>query len=170
MLCKLCLFCLGSVSFYKNVSSMKPGILAYFGLMYPWCIEQCLTHSGCSVNTTDELSDQESSSVKSSGVWAVGRGGFQLQASPALLPGACSHPGESCLKSHCSSPQEPQSSSGRFHFSRGSSLFQGIEPRSPKLKVDALPSESRCVITHSKIRHPGVRSQVGLRTHHYEQS
>ena len=32
------------------------------------------------------------------------------------------------------------------------------------------PDNHDSVITHQKARHPGTRSQVGLRKHHYEQS
>ena len=32
------------------------------------------------------------------------------------------------------------------------------------------PDNYRDVITHLRARHPGMRSQVGLRKHHYEQS
>ena len=38
-------------------------------------------------------------------------------------------------------------------------------------KTDLLdPDNHDGVITHQKARHPGTRSQVGLRKHHYEQS
>ena len=32
------------------------------------------------------------------------------------------------------------------------------------------PDNHDGVITHPRTRHPGIRSQVGLRKHHYEQS
>ena len=32
------------------------------------------------------------------------------------------------------------------------------------------PDNPDDVITHLRVRHPGIQSQVGLRKHHYEQS
>ena len=38
-------------------------------------------------------------------------------------------------------------------------------------KTDLLdPDNHDGVITHQRARHPGMRSQVGLRKHHYKQS